>query len=473
MTATLLLQRLVRIFFAGDRAAGFQMRPFLACLLALFGVGAARAQPTQQQFDALRRIEHIVVVFMENRSFDNLFATFPGANGIANAGPAALQVQASGAIYPILPQPLIRHQGKVEADTRFPASLPNGPFRMEDFAKQTDMAPSPIHAFYQEQAQIAGGAMNRFVAYTDVGAAVMGWQDMRESTHWKLAAEFTLGDNFFHSAFGGSFLNHAFLACSCAFRWPGAPDSIVARLDTAGQLVRDGQVTPDGYAVNTSRSIHLHHPNDAKDPERLVPAQTMPHLGNRLDAAGVSWKWYSQGYDNALAGKPDRAFSFHHNPFAYFADLAPGSEAQKRHLQDYPDLERDLANNTLPQIVFYKPLASNSMHPGNGTVAAGDAHLAEVIAMLRASPAYANMLIIVTYDENGGYWDHVAPPKRDRWGPGSRVPMIAIGNMVRRGFIDHTQYDFGSILRTIQLRWRVAPVNDIDARATPLWNLLQ
>jgi len=449
------------------------MRLLLVAVLALASLQGALAQPSPPQLDALRRIDHVVVVFMENRSFDNLFAIFPGADGIASAGPAARQLMRDGAAYPTLPPPLIRRQGQMGVDTRFPTNMPNAPFRMDDFAKPADMAPSPIHAFYQEQAQIAGGAMNRFVAYTDVGGAVMGWQDMKDSTHWKLAAAFTLADNFFHSAFGGSFLNHAFLACSCAFRWPGAPAGIVAQFDASGKMVRDGQVTPDGYAINTSRSIYLHHPNDARDPERLVPPQTMPHFGDRMDAAGVSWKWYSHGYNDAMAGKPDRAFSFHHNPFAYFANMAPGSEAQKRHLQDYPDLERDLANNALPQVVFYKPLASNSMHPGNGTVAGGDAHLAEIIGKLQASPAYANMLIIVTYDENGGFWDHVAPPKRDAWGPGTRVPMIAIGNMVRHGFVDHTQYDFGSILRTIQLRWRVAPVNDIDARATPMWNLLQ
>jgi phospholipase C len=83
------------------------------------------------------------------------------------------------------------------------------------------------------------------------------------------------------------------------------------------------------------------------------------------------------------------------------------------------------------------------------------------------------MLILVTYDENGGFWDHVAPPKRDRWGPGTRVPLIAIGPMVKRGNIDHTAYEFGSILKTLEDRFGLAPLNDIDARATNLAALLQ
>ena len=83
------------------------------------------------------------------------------------------------------------------------------------------------------------------------------------------------------------------------------------------------------------------------------------------------------------------------------------------------------------------------------------------------------MVVIVTYDENGGLWDHVAPPRRDRWGPGTRVPLIAIGPTVKRGYVDHTPYDFGSILRTIEVRFGADPVGEADANAYPLRNLLQ
>ena len=236
--------------------------------------------------------------------------------------------------------------------------------------------------------------------------------------------QFTLGDAMFHSAFGGSFLNHTFLVCSCAFRWPNAPEAIVAKLDASGNMVKDGQVSPDGYAINTSRSVYLHPPTDT-DPAKLVPPQTMPHIGDRLDAKGIAWKWYSGGYDDAMAGHPDPRFQFHHQPLQYFQDLAPGTPAQKAHLQDYKDLVRDIQQNTLPQVVFYKPIGQFNQHPGYTNVADGDRHLAELIPMLQKSPAYKDMLIIITYDEHGGAWDHVAPPRRDRWGPGTRIPLIA------------------------------------------------
>ena len=77
-------------------------------------------------------------------------------------------------------------------------------------------------------------------------------------------------------------------------------------------------------------------------------------------------------------------------------------------------------------------------------------HLGEIVAELEASPAYADMMIIITSDENGGLWDHVTPPRRDKWGPGTRIPLIVVGPTVKRGYVDHTPYDFGSILRTIE-----------------------
>lgn len=446
---------------------------FAWLVAATLGISVTQAQPPAPEPDKLGQIEHIVVIFMENRSFDSLFGNFPGANGIAYAGPATTQIDDDDVPYKVLPQPLNLRVKPKAPDARFPADLANGPFAIDVYARRDTLLPSPIHAFYHEQAQINGGAMNRFVAATDVAGAVMGYHDMRNSQIWKLATEFTLGDNYFHSAFGGSFLNHAFLACACAFAFPNAPAAIVAQVDAQGRMLKNGNVTPDGYAVNTLRSVYLHHPDDDAHPEMLVPPQTVPHIGDRLDAAQVSWKWYSGGYARAMARTPDKNFQFHHQPLAYFADLAPGTDAQKAHLQDYTDFIHDIEANTLPQVVFYKPLGDFNMHPSYALLADGDAHLGELVAKLRASPAYAKMLIIVTFDENGGFWDHVSPPRRDRFGPGSRVPMIAIGPMVKRGFVDHTAYEHLSILRTIELRFGAAPVNATDANAYPLSNVLQ
>ena len=220
-----------------------------------------------------------------------------------------------------------------------------------------------------------------------------------------------------------------------------------------------------------ARSICI-APTDT-DPAKLVPPQTMPHIGDRLDAKGISWKWYSGGYDDAMAGHPDPRFQFHHQPLQYFQDLAPGTPAQKAHLQDYKDLVRDIQQNTLPQVVFYKPIGQFNQHPGYTNVADGDRHLGELIPMLQKSPAYKDMLIIITYDEHGGPWDHVAPPRRDRWGPGTRIPLIFVGPTVKRGYVDHTPYDFSSILRTLEVRFGLEPLTDADANAYPMRNALR
>jgi phospholipase C len=438
--------------------------------ITLLAATSASAQPAA--VDPLAKVGRIVVIFEENRSFDNFFGRFPGANGFATAGTSAPQIGPDGKPYKFLPAAIDTNLKPVGEDTRFPAQLPNQPFEINPYVSLEEDTGDLIHAFYQEQMQINGGAMNRFAEVSNAKGLVMGYFDISNTFLWRLAREFTLGDAMFHSAFGGSFLNHAFLACACAFQYPNAPESMVAKLDANGGLVKDGQVTPDGFLVNTTRSVYLHAPSDT-DETKLAPPQTMPHIGDRLDAKGISWKWYSGGYDDAMAGHPDPRFQFHHQPLQYFKDLAPGSEAQKAHLQDYKDFVRDIQRNTLPQVVFYKPIGQFNQHPGYTNVADGDGHLAELIGMLRSSPSYQDMLILITYDENGGQWDHVAPPRRDSWGPGTRIPLIAVGPMVKQGHVDHTPYDFGSILRTIEVRFGAEPLNERDANAYPMRNVLQ
>jgi phospholipase C len=237
-------------------------------------------------------------------------------------------------------------------------------------------------------------------------------------------------------------------------------------------MITDGQVTPDGFAINTSRSIQLHAPTDT-DNTRLVPPQTQTHIGDLLSAKGVSWKWYSGGLNDAIAGRPDPLFQFHHQAPAFFANMAIGSANQVAHFQDFANLMSDIANNTLPQVVFYKPIGTFNLHPGYANITDGESHLATVVNALMASPAYKDMMIIITFDEHGGQWDHVAPPVRDKWGPGSRVPAIIISPFAKRGYIDHTQYDTSSILKTIEDRFGLSSLTSSDAGVKNLRNALQ
>jgi len=301
----------------------------------------------------------------------------------------------------------------------------------------------------------------------------MGYFDGGSLLLYSLAEEYTLADRFFHAAFGGGFLNHFWLICACTPRYDNAPESLVAQLDEDGRMIRDGAVTPDGYAVNTIQSVSAPHDPRITDARQLLPLQTMPTIGSLLTDAGVSWAWYSGGFADAVAGHPDPTFIYHHQPFAYFADYADGTPERAEHLLDERDMMRAIRTRTLPAVTFYKPIGADDEHPGYASLVRGDYHTAQIIDEIQRSQIWNDTVIVVTYAGNGGIWDHVAPPKGDRWGPGTRVPTIIISPFAKRHFVDHTTYDTTSILKLIETRWHLPPLGDRDARAADLTNALQ
>ena len=457
------------------------MQPLRKTLLFIFlaiATPTLAASPPERR-PGLDRIGHIIVLFLENRSFDHLYGMFPGADGVDDAGFAAIQVSAAGLQFQKLPAVIINRSpwpGSSESsfgvDTRFATGLPNGPFRADRYVGLWERTIDLVHRFYQEQEQIDNGKMDKFVAVSGAGALPMGYFDGRSLKLYQLAAEYTLADRFFHAAFGGGFLNHFWLICACTPRFDNAPASLVAQIDPDGKLIRDGVVTPDGYAVNTIDPLST--PHDPKIPDRLrLPLQVMPTIGRSLTDAGVSWAWYSGGYSDAVVGHPDPSFIPHHQPFAYFADYAEGSAGRAEHLFDERDMIRAIRTRTLPAVSFYKPIGVDDEHPGYADLVRGDNHAAMLIDEIQKSFIWDDAVIIVTYADNGGIWDHVAPPKIDRWGPGTRVPTIIISPFAKRHFIDHTTYDTTSILKLIEERWGLLPLGDRDAHAADMTNALQ
>ena len=262
-------------------------------LLAVPSVGTGGSE-------GLKSIDHVVVIYLENRSFDHLFGTFPGANGLANAGPAAVQIDASGQPYEFLPAPLDLRPKPPAPYAAVTERLPNGPFPLDRYYRPEQQLGSLIHAYYQQQAQINGGKMNRFALVSDAKGYAMGYWDASRLMLWDYARRYTLADNFFHAAFGGSFLNHFWLVCACTPVYPNAPPQLVAKLDAGGAMVTDGAVTPDGFAVNTLEPVggpHDLYLNRA----RLLPVQKLPTIGDRLSEKGIAWAWYSGGWSEAEA----------------------------------------------------------------------------------------------------------------------------------------------------------------------------
>lgn len=437
--------------------------------LASISAGVAPANAASP-FD---KINHVIVIFQENWSFDGLYGSFPGANGLANAGAAANQVDKSGTPYKTLPQPIDTTKKPPAADPRFPADLPVGPFDASKYVPPDQKTGDLVHRYYQEIYQIDGGKMDKFVAWSDAAGLVMSYYDATNLPEGKLAQQYTIADNFFHAAFGGSFLNHFWLICACTPVWPNAPASLVAQLDPNGLMVKDGQVTPDGYVINTSFTINSPHPANITDTTKLVPEQTLPTIGDRLSEKNVDWAWYSGGWNDAIAGKPDPLFQFHHQPFAFFQNYADGTPGRAAHLKDETDFLSALKGNALPAVSFVKPLGPDNEHPGYATLLQGQQHVADLVSAVQNSPYWADSAIIITYDEHGGRWDHVAPPQGDRWGPGSRVPAIVISPFAKKGFVDHTQYDTTSILKTIEERWALQPLGTRDAAVHDLSNAFE
>ena len=502
----------------------------VALCVAIFVSGCASPPAGTDQAARLRRIHNLVVIYAENHSFDNLYGLFPGANGISRATPEQMtQLDHDGK--PLRELIVFGADGK--PNPAFPR-MPNRPFRIDAppvNRPPTTVVPSPIHDYFYNQEQINGGRNNMFAAMSQVGGWTMGHYDGSQFKLWQWAREYTLADNFFQGAFGGSYLNHQWLICACTPEFPSAPARMRVRLDAAGKLEKrpgspsanvgaaqifssglGGQVTPDGRSVNTSQPPYqpsgvppaaagpLTHANPqgggslgSLDLGVPVPPQTAKTVGDTLSAKGVTWAWYAGGWNVALADgtrAPDIKreviyqrdpkspnFQPHHQPFNYFTRFAPGTPDRARHIKDGAEFLADIEAGRLPAVSFYKPSGRDNQHPSYTDIMTGDTHIAAVLERLRAGPQWKDLLIVVTYDENGGYWDHVPPPTGpgwgDRWGPGTRVPALLIGPTVKRGHIDSTRYDTTSILKFITQRFDLEPLPGVRANVGNLGAALQ
>lgn len=456
------------------------------------------------------RVKNVVVIYLENRSFNNLFADFPGLRSPLSqlTSEQYSQVDRNGQKLSELPKiwaGLVQRSQTLAGKTyqigeNKITGLANAPFPLKD----AEGAPLPeavitrdlVHAFYQNQMQINGGKNDSFAAWGDSGALVMGYyaETRKNLNLWNIARQYTLCDNFFMGAFGGSWLNHQYLIASRTPVYPDAANSVAkgkiaaltdgplgktlavkesspaSALDGVPAFVNPGSITPDNFAVNTMAppyqpSFVSPAPEGDKalanpaDPA-VLPPQDYKTIGDLLSAKKVSWAWYGGGWQAALNGRggPDSPnFQYHHQPFNYFKQFAPGTAARAEHLRDgglgdSPISNRfiaDIVAGKLPAVSFYKPQGNLNMHAGYSDVESGDRHVANILAHLQNGPQWKDSVVFITFDENGGWWDHVAPPEGDRWGPGSRIPALVVSPHARKGHVDHTFYDTTSYLRFI------------------------
>ncbi|UOP08361.1 acid phosphatase [Pseudomonas palleroniana] len=486
---------------------------------------------TPQELDKAlhEQVKTVVVIYAENRSFNNLFADFPGVEKPLSALSAAdtQQRDRDGSLLSTLPPawggvlqvgPQTVDGVTYPSEVQFQENLPNAPFALKG-PNAEDLPLSLVtrdlwHVFYQNQMQINGGKNDNFVAWADSGGLVMGYyaQSRYSLRLWDVAKEFVLCDNFFQGAFGGSFLNHQYLISATAPFYPNAAQSVAKAqiatlqsddptdtrlkpLDKSPASAMTGPpqfgpsaLTPDGYGVNTLAPPYWptwirdpQNPDYAKAdlPNVLVP-QTHEHIGDKLSKKNVDWAWYAGAWQATLDQFKDSGgipkipnFQYHHQPFNYFKQQGPENRAERdKRLRDgglgdeasTNKFFADAQAGKLPTVTFYKPQGNLNMHAGYADVASGDRHIARALKVLQESPQWKNMVVVVTVDENGGWWDHVAPPKGDRWGPGSRVPALVVSPFARKGTVDHTVYDTASILRLITRVFQLEKLDGLKQR---------
>jgi phospholipase C len=561
---------------------------FAALALAAAQVSSSATKSSAGQLVAaqspaeLAKIKHIVVIYEENHSFDNLYGSWEKVNGISNAPSSTLnQVSASGTPFTCLKQvdvnlvspPLAASCTDTTTGSSFTSAFKNGAlFTIDQSIPATaTTCPAPgafyangapngqgqpggctrdiVHRYYQEQYQLDGGKMDRYVAGSDAAGLTQGVYDTKALPIYKYLhsaghPRYAIGDNFFQAAFGGSFLNHQWLVAAttpvflnavndggandlhAVVDANGMPNNYPFYVSPLGTAVKDTALTAScrpaagrpatpanvecgDFAVNTIQPWYQPYSPGTADAKRL-PAQTYPTIGDKLTSAKVSWAWYSGGWSNAdgdvgasgwtngagptcsdpnavttatYPNCPDKLFQFHHQAFNYFASFAPGTAQRKNDLRDETEFLQAAQASTkkcgLRDVSFVKPLGAENEHPGYASEANGSNHLVTLLKTIEGGACAKDTLVVVTYDEFGGQFDHVPPPGQggtqgphDVWGPGTRLPALFLSPDLKAPFVvDHTQYDTTSILATIERRFKIDPVATRDAQVKDFSNV--
>src|SRR2546421_4551793 len=475
-------------------------------------------------------LQHLVVIYEENHSFDNLYGLWPGVDGLgspASSTPNQTQVDQNGVPFTCLKQndPHLTSPPAPATCTDprgFSSGFTNTPFPIDPYIPQSKAPEDLVHRYYQQQYQIDRGTMDKVTTGSDAVGLTQGYYNTTDlpiykSLHGPGAPGSLVADHFFHAAFGGSFLNHQWLIAAQTPVFAGAlndgsPNDLHSVVDAngmpsnyplyaspLGSAVKDKALTasctppasrpatPSGavcgdYAVNTIQPISQPY-SPASNPSQRLPLLHSSNIGDELSAKGVSWGWFSGGWDNGAGNVTgagwtngitpgmctdpshnpadvypycgDKLFQYHHQPFNYFANYAQGGSGRS-HLQDEKDFIEQAGSGNLPSVSFVKPLGPENEHPGYTDVTSGDQHLVDLIKAIESGPEASTTGFVVTYDEHGGFWDHVPPPTApglsDQWGPGERVPTLFISKLIPFSGVTHLRLDTTSILALIEAR---------------------
>ena len=360
-------------------------------------------------------IKHVVFIVKENRSFDEMFGTFPGANG------ASTCKVSDGDII----------------------KLGHTPNRVRSMG----------HGWADAHVAVDGGLMDRFDLVSagnwkgDYMSCSQLWQEDIPN-YFTYAEKFVLADNLFSSAETGSFPNHLFTVAA-----------------------QSGPVEKEGWAViNSPPSSNAWGCDSPKDTlaqtmtttgklGSVFPCFTFPNLADEMQAAGVTWRFYA----------PDRSETgYVWSTLDAFSDIR-NSDLWKTNVVSYTQFPTDAAKGNLPEVSWLVTTNPTSEHPSASTCT-GENWSVEQINAIMQGPDWDSTAIFLVWDDFGGFYDHVPPPTTDAYGLGIRVPMLVISPYAVPGTVVHTQYELSSILKFIEDNWGLPPMSDHDKNANDPWD---
>ncbi len=373
-------------------------------------------------------IQHLVFLMQENHTFDNYFSSFPGVEE-----PASTPCQPNWVPSPVpaatpTPRP-----------TPTPTPVPSATACYDRFHLTSHRTVDLNHSTEAALHAYDGGKMDGFSAaqafYNLPENLAMGYYDGSDlPSYYNLASDYVLAQRFFSSAWGSSAINHMY--------------TIAAR--------GGGTVPPTGY--------------------------DFPTIFDRLQAAGVSWKFYVQNYDPSInfrtaaggasagaTGSTAKESQLIWDPLSNFARFID-DPALSSHIVDMQQYYTDLQSGNLPAVSYLVPSGLSEHPPGDITV--GQSFGITTVTSLMRSSAWDSSVYVIAWDDWGGWYDHVPPPQVDADGYGFRVPAIIVSPYARSGTIDNTTYDFTSILKFIEDNWSLQPLTARDATANSIANAL-
>ncbi len=399
----------------------------LAVVVALLGSSPTAARPVVSAAPAVAAglvqphvsttpIHHIVIMDKENRTFDIYFGTFLRAYGTMTF------TLTDGMSHPLNHQP-----DKLTADIR--------------------------HNHADAVKAIDNGKMDKF---SKLQGAIQNGVDEADSqlyqadipNYWQYAQQFTLTDNFYSSILGASFANHL---------W-----SIAAQDDDVDGLphcqVPCNTVQRWGCDSVPSTLVEERHADGTIS--NVFPCFNFPTLGDSLDAAGVSWKYYAPGQD-----KPGYIWS----SYDAIDHIRNGPDWQTN-VVDYTNFLKDAQAGTLPAVSWLVEPTKVSDHAPSSVCAGENWTVQQINAIMNNPALWPNTAIILTWDDFGGFYDHVPPPS----GPnglimyGPRVPALVISPYSKAGTVDHTMYSFSSMLKMVEDNWTLPALTAMDGQSNSL-----